>query len=108
MSSNDNLILRGSRIVVPSSLEQRVQLAHEGHQGVAKIKSLLREKVWFPNIDRRVEAMITNCIACQANNPVPHVEPLQMSELSEAPWHNLSADFYRPLLTGGVSAGHYR
>ncbi len=101
MSLNDNLILRGSRIVVPSCLEQRVlQLAHEGHQGVAKTKSLLREKVWFPNIDRRVEAMITNCIACQANNPVPHVEPLQMSELPEAPWHNLSADFYRPLLTG--------
>lgn len=46
------------------TLQQRVmQLAHEGHQGIAKTKSLLREKVWFPNIDRRVEAMITNCIA---------------------------------------------
>ncbi len=37
VSSNDDLILRGSRIVVPSTLEQRVlQLAHESHQGIAK------------------------------------------------------------------------
>ncbi|KAL0154000.1 hypothetical protein M9458_050664, partial [Cirrhinus mrigala] len=35
-----------------------------------------------------------------ANNPVIHVEPLHMSELPEAPWHNLSADFYGPLPSG--------
>ncbi len=97
----DTLKHRGSRIVVPSTLEQRVlQLAHESHQGVAKTKSLLREKVWFLNIDRKVKAIITNCIVCQANTSVTHVEPLQMSELPEAPWHNLSADFYGPLPTG--------
>ncbi len=95
MSSNDDLILRGS------ALEPRVlQLAHESHQGVAKTKRLLREKVWFPNIDQKVEVMIMNCIVCQADTPVTHVEPLQMSELPEVPWHNLSADFYGPLPTG--------
>ncbi|KAL1264162.1 hypothetical protein QQF64_004517 [Cirrhinus molitorella] len=44
--------------------------------------------------------MITNCIVCQVNNPITHVEPLQMSEFAEAPWHDLSADFYRPLPSG--------
>lgn len=79
VSSNDDLILKGSRIVVPTALEQRVlQLAHESHQGITKTKSLLREKVWFPNMDQRVETMITNCIACQANTPITHGEPLQI------------------------------
>lgn len=95
VSLNDDLILRDYRIVLPSTLDQRdLQLAHESHQGVTKTKSLLREKEWFPDIDQRVEAMITNCIACQANTPVPHVEPLKMSELPEASWHNLSVDFF--------------
>ncbi|KAI7789539.1 hypothetical protein IRJ41_010502 [Triplophysa rosa] len=100
----DDLILRGSRIVIPKALEIRVlQLAHESQQGIAKTKSLLREKVWFPNMNHKVEVMINNCIACQATTPLTlelSVEPLKMSPLPEAPWHNVSADFYGPLPSG--------
>ncbi|CAB4033208.1 Hypothetical predicted protein [Paramuricea clavata] len=47
------IIPRGTRIAVPRKLQERVvNLAHEGHQGVVKTKSLLREKVWFPGIDK--------------------------------------------------------
>ena len=42
------IIIRGTRIAVPGKLQERVvNLAHEGHQGVVKTKSLLREKVCF-------------------------------------------------------------
>ena len=37
--------MRGGRIVMPESLWNRtVLLAHEGHQGVTRTKSRLREK----------------------------------------------------------------
>ena len=50
--STNCIILRATRIDVPEILQQRViDLAHEGHQGIAKTKSLLREKVWFAGID---------------------------------------------------------
>ena len=43
---NPKVILRGTRIAVPKKLQERVvNLAHEGHQGVVKTKSLLRKKV---------------------------------------------------------------
>ena len=101
VSHTDDIILRGTRIVIPSSFEHRVlQLAHEGHQGIVKTKSLLRTKVWFPNIDQKAEHTVRNCLACQANTPVTQSEPLKMSELPEAPWHTVSADFYGPLPTG--------
>ena len=46
LSSTHNIILRGTRIVIPSVLQQRViDLAHEGHQGIVK---LLREKGLVP------------------------------------------------------------
>ena len=41
------LVIRGSRIAVPSSLRGTVlELAHEGHQGIVKTKDRLRSRVW--------------------------------------------------------------
>ena len=99
--SLDGIVLRGTRIVMPESLQQRtIQLAHEGHQGITKCKALLREKVWFPSMDRKAESAITQCVYCAANTPQYAREPLKMSELPKSKWTDLSADFYGPLPTG--------
>ena len=43
-----NVILRGSRIVIPESLRQRaIDIAHESHQGLSKTKAMIREKCGF-------------------------------------------------------------
>ena len=58
------VILRGSRIVVPKVMQEHVlKLAHEGHHGLVKTKALLREKVWFPGMDRMVEELVNSCDA---------------------------------------------
>ena len=99
LTVNDELtiVLKGSRIVIPEQLcEKAVSLAHEGHQGLVKTKQLLREKVWFPGIDKYVKRVIDTCIACQANGPENRPDPLQMSQLPPAPWHTLHMDFCGP------------
>ena len=94
VSASGNLILRGTRLVIPKSLHEHVvNLAHEGHQGLVKTKSLLREKVWFPNIDRLVEVKVKSCSACLVTTPECKREPLQMSPLPAAPWKEVSVDF---------------
>ena len=101
VSSDSDLILRGNRIVIPASLQQRaVEIAHEGHQGIVKTKKLLREKVWFPGIDEMAKRAIKNCIACQANGPENHPEPLKMSLLPPTPWHTVNVDFCGPFPSG--------
>lgn len=101
VSTGNDIILRGTRIVIPAALQQRaLQIAHESHQGMAKTKALLREKVWFPTIDQQVETITKTCLPCQVNTPVTQTEPLKMSELPDAPWHSVSADFYGPLPSG--------
>lgn len=51
VNAEAKLILRGTRIVIPSSLQQRaVEIAHE--KGIVKTKKLLREKGLVPR-DRR-------------------------------------------------------
>ena len=97
------IVLRHTRIVLPFSLRERaVELAHRGHQGVVKTKSLLREKAWFPGIDAMVEERVKACIPCQATSThgSEHCTPLKMSHLPDRPWKELSIDFIGPFPTG--------
>ena len=56
----NNILLRGKRIIVPVSLQ--IKLAHQGHQGLCKRKSLLREHMWFSGMDKLVKEEIDKCI----------------------------------------------
>ena len=100
---NDNdLILRGTKIIIPSVLQTRVlAIAHEGHLGLVKTKQLLREKVWFPYIDYKAETLIKNCLACQASikEKTKGVE-LSMSNLPRGPWEEICVDFWGPTPDG--------
>ncbi len=109
VSSNDDLILRGSRIVVPSTLEQRVlQLAHESHQGVANTKSLLREKVWFPNIDRKVEAHDHELHCLTGKYPRHPCWAASNVWIARSTMAQSECRFLWTITNWGVSAGHYR
>ena len=55
--------------------------------------ALLREKVWFKDMQPLVEENIKNCHTGQISTHKPAREPLQMSPLPAAPWTEVSADF---------------
>ena len=98
----DGVLLRGSLVVIPASLRDRVvALAHEGHQGMSRTKSLLRSKVWFPGINTAVESTIQRCVICQAVQATPTpLEPLRMSPMPPGAWQHVSMDFCGPLPSG--------
>ena len=97
----DDIILRGSRLLMPTVLrEQTLKLAHEGHQGIVKTKQLLREKVWWPGIDKAIEQLIRTCIACQAQSPISTPPPLHMTTMPSQAWHTLHADLCGPFPSG--------
>ena len=96
-TSNRDIVLRGSRIVMHQSLRtEAIDLAHEGHQGLVKSKKLLRTKVWFLNIDAMMAKRIATCIPCQTNTHSRRPEPLHMSKTPDYAWQEVSADFYGP------------
>ena len=46
LSVANGILLRGSRVVVPKSLQQKVvDTRHEGHHGIVKRKQLLRSSI---------------------------------------------------------------
>ena len=101
LTAVNNILLRGSRIVIPQSLHQAViNLAHQGHQGMSKTKALLRSKVWFPGMDNRVENTVRDCLPCQANSTQTTSAPITMTPMPNNPWESISMDFCGPLPSG--------
>ena len=87
------LVLRDTRICIPESLPRRaVELAHQGHQGVMKTKAVIREKVWFPGIDKMVEERVKNCLPSKATSTKTASEPLQMTNITN-PGEEVNIDF---------------
>lgn len=101
LSFVNRCLMRGRRIIIPSKLRRKIiNAAHEGHQGIVKTKALLREKVWFPDMDRLVEEKLRGCNVCSTVMKDERIRPLNMSELPNKPWECLSADFGGPYPSG--------
>mgnify|MGYP002804555297 CR=1 FL=1 len=80
--------------MLPSNLWDRViDLAHQGHQGVAKTKERLRPKVWFAGMDGLVEDKIRSCHSCAITGEDPPCAPVVTERACETPWTCLSMDF---------------
>ena len=78
-----------------------VNLAHGGHQGIVKTKQLIRDKVWFPGIDKLPEEKIKNCFSFQAaSTKSPPLEPPRMTPPPSAPCKEVAEDFAGPFLSG--------
>ena len=94
ISSEAGFILRGTRVVIPKILRQRaVDLAYEGHQGLGKTKKLIRETVWFPQIDSLVESCIQKCLPCQSVGQPSKSAPLKTVEIPQHAWDTVYMDF---------------
>lgn len=67
LTIEQNCIILGERVVIPSSLHSQVlKLLHSGHPGIVKSKLLARSLVWWPEIEQDIYNLLQNCSACQA------------------------------------------
>ena len=101
-NASAGILRKNTRLVIPTTLQERAtKLGHIGHQGIEKTKSLLREKIWYPNMDKRVKEMVDKYIPCQSvghgNNP----EPMKITPTEDKPWTSVAIDFYGPVLRTG-------
>lgn len=98
LSGIGQLILRGTRIVIPVDLRDEVlQVGHEAHPGIVIMKQRLCQKVWWPNMDRDIEKY---CESCQLVSKPEYPEPMKRRKLPSAPWEHLCIDFLGPLPSG--------
>lgn len=96
-----NILLRGTKIVIPEKLRTRIlELAHEGHPGMTKMKQRLRSKVWWPKIDPQTETFVKQCRGCALVAAPSKPEPMIRKKLPSEPWLHLAMDLCGPLPSG--------
>lgn len=97
----DGILLRGTRIVIPHKLRQRIlEAAHEGHPGIVAMKGRLRTKVWWPKIDEHAEKIVKSCKGCTLVSTPGPPNPMKRRSMPNGPWIDVAVDFMGPLPNG--------
>ena len=98
LNSEEGVLLMGNRVIIPATLTDKIlQTLHEEHMGITKMKALARCYVWWPNMNRDTESMVTACMLCQQhrNNPPEHTS--HPWDYSKGPWQRIHTDFAGPI-----------
>ena len=94
LTVHDGLLLRGSRLVIPTAMRNSVlEALHEGHQGMTRCRERAREAVWWPRLSCQLNELVRNCNTCIKERANP-VEPLMAGELPQRPWQKVGSDLF--------------
>jgi len=94
LSLCDDLLLFGSRIIVPKTMRKvTLQKIHQRHQGIQKCQLRVKKSVWWPGVSRDMENFINSCPECQKTMNLPR-EPLLQTPLPTYPWEKVTSDLY--------------
>ncbi|XP_058023862.1 uncharacterized protein K02A2.6-like, partial [Ahaetulla prasina] len=97
LSAQGGCLLWGDRVVIPEKLRKRVlDLLHEGHPGIVRMKGLARSYVWWPLMDSEIAERVGKCQACQESRPLPPTAPVREWERPQGPWSRIHIDFAGP------------
>ncbi|KAK3746542.1 hypothetical protein QZH41_005600 [Actinostola sp. cb2023] len=99
LSVQDGCVLWGARVVIPPQGRKLVlEELHRAHPGNNRMKSLARSYVWWPLMDRDIEAVVKQCVNCQVHGKSPAVAPLHPWEWPGEPWKRLHMDYVGPFM----------
>ena len=98
LSVKDGILLRGDRLVIPTSLRSdTLAAAHEGHPAKDSMTRQLRQTVWWPGMTKDIKQYCATCLGCSAAEGRTHPPPMIERETPIGPWVNCSADFKGPI-----------
>ena len=91
-----NCLFRGTRVIIPTCLRPQVLAElHASHPGIVRMKGLAQSQVWWPGMDKSIEAEVGKCMDCQQQRNQPAPVPLHQWCWSRQPWERL--DFAGPV-----------
>ncbi|PFX34507.1 Uncharacterized protein K02A2.6 [Stylophora pistillata] len=95
MSCQSNIVFKGERIIVPSSLRQCILAkVHASHLGIQGCLRRAKEAFYWPGIYKQITEFISRCSICNSYKPQQQKEPLKCHEIPARPWQSISADLF--------------
>ena len=90
----DNLLLHGSRLVIPKVMrKEMLERIHQGHQGIVKSRALARTCVWWPGMSKDIAMVVASCPTCEKYRR-EHTQPLLPTPTPEFPWQRVASDLF--------------
>ena len=88
-----NLVFRGPRLFVPSTLRKEfMSLAHSSHIGLGGCLRRLRECMFWPGMSAQMKDFVGQCDVCLTHRDSQVQEPLLQHEVPPRPWAKVAAD----------------
>ena len=95
LSLIDGVLYRNEKVIVPAILRGRIlNFAHEGHMGISKCKTRIREYFWWPGLNFDVEMKLRTCGCC---HEAARESPVQVPNYASKPWHQVAIDIKGPI-----------
>lgn len=97
LHESNGVLMRTGLAVIPTVLRTKaLSLAHKGHPGSTKMKSILRARVWWPKMGDAVENWVSACRTCTLSGRKGPPTPMERARLPAAPWDLVAVDFCGP------------
>ena len=94
LATDQGCLLWGLRVIIPPTLQaEMLNELHATHPGVVKMKALARSIVWWPNLDKDIEEVVTSCQSCATHRSLPPVAPLHSWPWANHPMQRIHIDF---------------
>ena len=98
LSIQDGCLLWGTRVVIPpKERTDLLNMLHENHTGIVRMKAVARSVMWWPGIDSDIESVAKSCNICQHAQALPAKAPLSPWAYPQTPWSRLHIDYAGPI-----------
>ncbi|KAK3752981.1 hypothetical protein QZH41_016289 [Actinostola sp. cb2023] len=95
LTVQDGIILRGDRVIIPSSLRQSLkEKIHSSHMGIESCLRRARECVYWPGMSADIRQLIETCETCRKFEVSQPKESLMPHEVPSRPWQRVGVDLF--------------
>ncbi len=99
LSVDAGCLFWGSRLIVPpQGREEIMNVIHDSHPGIVRMKGIARSHIWWPKMDAAIEERVRSWQVCQAHRKVPAPAPLHPWEWPSRPWSRIHIDYADPFM----------
>lgn len=96
LSVVENLVFKGTKLVVPHSLiTETLRDLHYVHMGCEKTKLKAKEIFYWPSMNTHIEHFIANCSICQRYRKNDQKEELLCHKVPDRPWQVIGSDIFQ-------------
>ena len=93
--SDDDFVLKGTRLVIPAGLRKHVLAdLHTSHRVIEGVKAKVRLIVYWPGIDNDITNICKSCSKCEFDRPSNVKEPMQHLPVATFAFQITSGDWF--------------